>query len=148
MQQKKRQIQIINVILMHQHEYTEQYSKLKKDDDILKFLNLMIMKRFLVSNLFALILFVVASSVIMSLDLAKESSTLLVLVLAIGVVVYAATRLLKFEKDNKIVPVINFDQQRIECQQTGKILYQFTTIEWDRLSIDEKYDVLRWFTLA
>jgi len=106
------------------------------------------MKRFLVSNLFALILFVIASAVIMSLDLAKESSLLLVLFLAIGVVVYAVTRLLKFEKDNKIVPIINFDQQRIECQQTGKVLYQFSTIEWNLLSIDEKYDVMRWFTLA
>lgn len=106
------------------------------------------MKRFLLSNLFALILFMVASAVVMSLDLAKESSALLVLFLAIGAVVYAATRLLKFEKENKIVPIINFDQQRIECQQTGKVLYQFSTMEWDGMSIDEKYDVLRWFTLA
>lgn len=106
------------------------------------------MKRFLVSNVFTLILFVVASAVILSLDLAKGYSAFLMLVLAFGVLGYAATRLLRFERENTTVPIINHDQQRIECQQTGKVLYQFSSIEWELLSLEEKHDMTRWFRFA
>jgi hypothetical protein len=108
----------------------------------------MIMKRFLVSNLFALILFVVAIVAIMSLDLTKGFSALLMLMLAVGVLVYVATRLLKFEKEDKMVPIINFDQHCIVDKRTGNLLYKFTSTEWSRLTLDEKYDMARWFTLT
>ncbi len=106
------------------------------------------MKRFLVSNLFALILFIIAIVAIMSLDLTKGYSALLMLMLAIGVLVYAATRLLKFEKEDKTIPIINFDQHCIVNERTGKLLYKFTSTEWNRLTLDEKYDIAHWFTLT
>ena len=106
------------------------------------------MKRFLVSNLFALILFVITIVAIMSLDLTKGYTSLLMLVLAIGVLVYAATRLLKFEKEDKTMPIINFDEHCIVNKRTGKLLYKFTSTEWNRLTLDEKYDMARWFTLT
>jgi hypothetical protein len=109
---------------------------------------MMIMKRFLVSNLFALIVFVIAAVIILSLDLTKGYTTMLMSGLAVGVMIFAAIRLFVFEKDDKTIPIINFDQHRIECAHTGKVLYQFTTSEWNRLTLDEKYDMARWFTLA
>lgn len=108
----------------------------------------MIMKRFLFSNVFALMVFVVAAGMIMSLDLTKGSSATIIMILAVGVLIFSATRLLKFEKDDKIIPIINFDQHRIESKHTGKVLYQFTSTEWERLTLDEKYDMARWFSLV
>ncbi len=106
------------------------------------------MKRFLVSNLFALILFVIAITAIMSLNLTKGHSALLMLMLAVGVLVYAATRLLKYEKEDKTMPILNFDQHCIINKRTGELLYKFTSTEWNRLTLDEKYDMVRWFTLT
>jgi hypothetical protein len=106
------------------------------------------MKRFLVSNFFVLILFMIAAVIIMSLDLPSASSALLMVILSFGVLVYAALRLIKFEKDIKKMPTINFEEHRIENKLTGKVLYQFSSIEWEQLSLDEKYDMARWFTLA
>jgi hypothetical protein len=109
---------------------------------------LMIMKQFLVRNLFVLLLSGISVLAIMSLVLMKGFSTLLLSILFVGVLVYVTKRLTRFDKGSKSMPTINFDQHCIECKQTGKILYQFTISEWESLSLDEKYDMTRLFTLA
>jgi Ca2+/Na+ antiporter len=108
----------------------------------------MIMKRFFVRNLFVLLLSVISVLTMMSLVLMKGSLTLLLVILIVCVLAYVTKRLTRFDKDGKLMPTINFDQHCIECRRTGKILYQFTLPEWDSLSLDEKYDMTRLFTLA
>jgi hypothetical protein len=102
------------------------------------------MKRFFVSNLFALVLCVISVLTIMSFVFAIGPSTLLLVGLIVGVLIYASTRRLrKFNEKGKPMPSINFYQHCIECKQTGKILYQFTLPEWNVLSLEEKYDMMR-----
>ncbi|MBB3188219.1 hypothetical protein [Microbacter margulisiae] len=109
---------------------------------------LMTMKRFVVRNLFALILFVVALVVILAFGVSKGVLPVLLMSLAVIVLSSSLVRFLKLTKGQTFDPVINFDEQRIECKQTGKILYQFTTGEWANLSLDEKFDMIRWFKFA
>jgi hypothetical protein len=80
----------------------------------------------------------------MSFVFAIGPSTLLLVGLIVGVLIYASTRRLrKFNEKGKPMPSINFYQHCIECKQTGKILYQFTLPEWNVLSLEEKYDMMR-----
>ncbi|MGC9151335.1 MAG: hypothetical protein ACP5F6_06215 [Microbacter sp.] len=106
------------------------------------------MKRFLVSNAFALVLFVTAVVAVLTVHVDKGSLSFLMITLAIMVLLFASLRLLKLEKEEKIEPVINFDKHCIEDRNSGKVLYQFTSTEWTRLTLDEKYNMLRMFTLA
>jgi len=102
------------------------------------------MKYFFVRNLFAFVLCVISALTIMSFVFAIRPSTLLLVGSIVSVLIYASTR--RFRKANekgKPMPSINFDQHCIECKQTGKILYQFTLPEWDVLSLEEKYDLMR-----
>lgn len=107
------------------------------------------MKRFVIRNIFALSLFVVTVGVILSLDINRV--ILLILLISLGVFVVSSSIKAFVDLRKKRVifdPVINFDEQRIECKHTGKILYQFTINEWINLSLDEKIDMIRWFKFA
>jgi 1,4-dihydroxy-2-naphthoate octaprenyltransferase len=107
------------------------------------------MKYFFASKLFAFVLCVILALTIMSFVFAIGPSTLLLAGLIVGVLIYASTRRLRrsHEKENPM-PSINFDQHCIECKQTGKILYQFTLPEWNVLSLEEKYDMMRLYRAA
>jgi len=107
------------------------------------------MKRFFVRNLFAFVLCVISALTVMSFVFAIGPSTLLLVGFIVGVLIYASTRRLrKFNEKEKPMPSINFDQHCIECKQTGKILYQFTLPEWNVLSLEEMYDMMRLFRAA
>jgi uncharacterized protein (DUF58 family) len=108
----------------------------------------MIMKRFLVSNAFALVLFVIAVVAVLTVPMNHGPMSFLIVMLAVVVLLFASLRLLKLEREEKIEPVLNFDQHCIEDKHSGKVLYQFTSTEWARLTLDEKYSMLRLFTFA
>lgn len=106
------------------------------------------MKRFLISNAFALVLFVIAVVAVLNVNIDKGPLSFLIIALAVMVLLFASLRLLKLEREEKIEPMINFEKLCIEDKNSGKVLYQFTSTEWARLTLDEKYNMLRMFTFA